>query len=470
MKRISLFVTLLAFIASTSCQKPEDPGSSTVADAPVLVSSSPADGATDISGSSIDLVLTFDRNVICPAASHGMITVDRGAAIEKVNAYMKDVTVTVSGLQRGETYTVTFPEGTITGYSDNPAAGISIRFSTRALAEQEIDRELVTENPIPQARRLYEYLLEIYGKGTLSGAMAHVAWNTDEAGWVGQCTGTYPAVAYFDYIHLASSPANWIDYGDISPVRDWWEDKGLVGASWHWNVPRTEDADDPLEYTCDPDIDFSAAEAVKEGTWENGFVNSSLEKLSGYLKLLQDAGIPVIWRPLHEAAGNTYTQWHSGAWFWWGADGAQAYKDLWIYVFNYLKDAGIRNLIWVWTTQTSSFEDIDMEYYPGDEYVDIIGRDVYDNTDAQNLAAQFTDITQVYTRKMAALSELGGVADMASQWDAGASWLFFMPWYDYDNDFTEGYAHGHADISWWKNSFASDAVISRDELPSCLFE
>ena len=59
---------------------------------------------------------------------------------------------------------------------------------------------------------------------------------------------------------------------------------------------------------------------------------------------------------------------------------------------------------------------------------------------------------------------------MSAQWNAGARWLFFMPWYDYDNDFTEGYAHGHADISWWKNSFASDAVISRDELPSGLFE
>lgn len=45
-----------------------------------------------------------------------------------------------------------------------------------------------------------------------------------------------------------------------------------------------------------------------------------------------------------------------------------------------------------------------------------------------------------------------------------------MPWYDYDNDFTEGYAHDYADINWWKDSFASDAVISRDELPSSLFE
>lgn len=40
--------------------------------------------------------------------------------------------------------------------------------------------------------------------------------------------------------------------------------------------------------------------------------------------------------------------------------------------FNYFKKEGINNLIWVWTTQTK-----DSEFYPGDEYVDMVGRDMY---------------------------------------------------------------------------------------------
>ena len=155
---------------------------------------------------------------------------------------------------------------------------------------------------------------------------------------------------------------------------------------------------------------------------------ADLEKISGYLKLLQDKGIPVLWRPLHEAAGNTYTQWHTGAWFWWGADGAQAYKDLWIYMFNWFRDAGIRNLIWVWTTQTSGPEDADFDFYPGDEYVDIIGKDIYNVSDASGIASQFTAVLQYSSHKMVTLSELGGIPDMGSCWDSGARWLYFMPW------------------------------------------
>ena len=482
MKRISTYLTLAAFVFMASCEKPEpDPEPVPVGGkGPVLVSSDPADGTADILGSSLDLVLTYDRNILCLTSMQGNITVDNGARVDAVEAAMAELTVSVSGLQSGKTYTVTIPEGTVTGYDNSPAGEVSISFSTKeevSFEDQEISESLVTPDPIPAAKKLYDYLRSIYGKQTLSGAMAHVAWNTGEAEWVGKFTGKYPAVAYFDYIHLAASPANWIDYGDITPALDWWNAGGLIGASWHWNVPRNSSETDSNNFTCDAeDNEFNVTEALKEGTWQNEFMHESLEKITGYLKLLQDEGIPVIWRPLHEAAGNTYTQWHSGAWFWWGADGAQAYKELWIYVFNYFKDAGLRNLIWVWTTQTSSFDDVDFEFYPGDGYVDIIGRDAYqdqtNSVDALNLASQFSAITQFSAHKMVTLSEFGGMPDMADQWNAGARWLYFMPWYDYDLG-EAGYNsenHSSADIGWWNASFASDVVISRDELPADLFE
>ena len=474
MKRISVLLSAIAFAVVFSCQKPEKNDGPAPAEKPLLVSSVPSDGAEDLQGNSLEMTLTFDRNVLCPTAQQDRISVGNGAVIDDVSAYMTEVTVNISGLEEGRTYTVVFPEGTVTGYDNNPAEEIRISFSMKELVtvgDQNISENLVTADPIPQAKAVYDYLRSVYGSRTLSGAMSHVAWNTDEADWVGEKTGEYPAIAFFDYIHLASSPANWIDYGDISPVRDWWNAGGLVGAGWHWNVPRTSSETDPNNYTCDvADNTFSVSDALQPGTWENEFMNSSLEKIASYLKLLQDEGIPVIWRPLHEAAGNTYTQWHSGAWFWWGAEGAQAYKELWIHMFEYFREAGLRNLIWVWTTQTSSAADADFEFYPGDEYVDIIGRDVYDNTDAEDLASQYSAIIQYSPSKMVALSELGGVADMSAQWNAGARWLFFMPWYDYDNDYTEGYDHDHADIAWWKASFGSDAVIDRASLPSSLFE
>ena len=68
--------------------------------------------------------------------------------------------------------------------------------------------------------------------------MANVAWNVEESEQVYQWTGKYPALNCFDYIHLQSSAeGSWIDYGDITPVSQWWNNGGLVAAMWHWNVP-----------------------------------------------------------------------------------------------------------------------------------------------------------------------------------------------------------------------------------------
>ena len=480
MKHISFAVTAVMSAAlAFSCQTPED-DPVTGAEPPHLLSCSPEDGAEDLVGTSLDLTLTFDCNVMCPTAERSRITVSGGAQIDGIEAYMQDVTVSISGLEQGSTYTVTLPEGTVIGYSDNLAEEISVTFSMKAIsgdAGQEISESLVTDDPMPAAAKLYDYLRSIYGKNTLSGAMAHVDWNTDEAQWIGIQTGKYPAIAFFDYIHLPDSPSNWIDYGNITPVKEWWNAGGLVGIGWHWNVPVASGSSTLTFNTETKDSDgntvvntFSAADAVVDGTWENGVLKSDLKEVADYLMLLQNEGIPVIWRPLHEAAGGIYTYDAGKAWFWWGADGAEAYKALWKYMFDYFESAGIRNLIWVWTTQTSSYSDADYAFYPGDEYVDIVGRDIYDNSDAGSIAGQFSAIAQMTTHKMVTLSELGNVADMASQWDAGAKWLFFMPWYDYDNDYTAGYAHQHADIAWWRTSFASESVIDRSELPSDLFE
>ena len=130
----------------------------------------------------------------------------------------------------------------------------------------------------------------------------------------------------FDYIHLQSSAeGSWIDYGDITPVSQWWNNGGLVAAMWHWNVPTSNGSGNLTTYKDQTSFDID--NAFTEGTWEYQTVNADLEKIAGYLKLLKDANIPVIWRPLHEAAGG---------WFWWGKN-ADSFKRLWIQMFDYFK-------------------------------------------------------------------------------------------------------------------------------------
>lgn len=332
-----------------------------------------------------------------------------------------------------------------------------------------------------EATKVMEYLKEIYGKKALSGTMANVNWNINEAEWVYMHTGKYPAIAFFDYISLEYSPASWIDYSKTEVVESWWNNNGLVGANWHWRVPCVEGSEERHYTPGDGSVDsktgkrtttvFSAANATIEGTWENKVLKEDLKKICGYLRLLCNKDIPVIWRPLHEAAGNIYNYTNGKAWFWWGNDGAEAFKKLWIYMYEYFSEEGLDNLIWVWTSQTK-----DADFYPGDEYVDLIGRDLYpteqESKDMEYYTKQFEILTSSNPGKMVALSECGGVAAISQQWKQGAKWLFFMPWYDYkrtrepSSENFDKPEHQYADKTWWTDAMSQPNVVTRDQIPS----
>lgn len=158
--------------------------------------------------------------------------------------------------------------------------------------------------------------------------MGEVAWGTQFCDYIDKMAGKYLAIVGFDYIHLKSCPSNWIDYGDITPVKKIWDAGSIPAMTWHWNVPTSEGGND-VSYNAKAD-QFKASNVLVDGTWENKVAVADVEKLAGYLMLLQDADIPILWRPFHEAAGDY--KW--GAWFWWGNSGVEVTKKLW----NWLRD------------------------------------------------------------------------------------------------------------------------------------
>ena len=324
---------------------------------------------------------------------------------------------------------------------------------------------LCTPNPSAEALKVYNYFRRIYGRKIISGAMAAVNWNTYEAQWVNYHTQHYPVLTCFDYIQLTVTD-DWAKntYSSYEIYEDWWNNGGLVAGMWHHIVPMTEATEtvsnsatyEPAKTT------FKAANALIEGTWENKIYTQDLAKVAEHLKGFRDRHIPVIWRPYHEAAGK---------WFWWGAEGSEVEKALWKYMWNYfVNDCGLNNLIWVWTTQGS-----DMNWYPGDEYVDIVGRDIYNKSEASSAYNYFAYDISVFPNKMLALSECGSVATIGVQWAADAKWLFFMPWYD--NKITgngpnsikfkdANQVHTHATLDWWNAAWSQPYVLDRATMPS----
>lgn len=330
--------------------------------------------------------------------------------------------------------------------------------------EGESSHSLCNPNPSKQAIKVFNYLYEIQGHKTLSATMANVNWNINEAEWVYKHTGKYPAINGFDYMHLYTSPCNWIDYTNTTVVENWWKQRGLVSAAWHWNVPKTQG--NTTEYAFyapgkgqgQAETDFDAGKAIQEGSDEYKILMADLNQIAHCLQLLQKKKIPVLWRPLHEAAGG---------WFWWGAKGPKVYKALWTLMFKTFQEKGLNNLIWIWTSEGD-----DSDWYPGDEYVDIIGRDIYNQKEVSNLEFEYHRLTKNYPGKIVILSECGGVPKISEQWNAGAKWTCFMPWYDYERtnntsetDFSMP-EHNYADKEWWEDAWKQDFVVSRDELPS----
>ena len=331
----------------------------------------------------------------------------------------------------------------------------------------------ISNDASEEAKKVYNVLKDLYGKKIVSGVVANVDWNTKEAENVYGWTGKYPAMNVYDYINLHASKdvnsAGWVDYSDITTAKNWWKEGGIVGAMWHWQVK----ANNGTDYTCTPgtaagETSFDASKVYVEGTSENTLAKQQLDQLCGYLKKMQDAGIPVVWRPLHEASGNVEQYSGGKAWFWWGAKGADVYKQLWQWMYNYMvKTKGLNNLIWVWTSQTK-----DNNWYPGDAYVDIIGRDNYGAT-AATLATEYETQKAAYPNKMITLSECGNsesteMAKLSSIWDAGSRWSWFMTWYDGDYNKGASTTHKHAGETWWKDAVSKDYVVTRDQMKELL--
>jgi len=448
----SLFFILVWFGLLASCaQKNNEPV--VVNEQPVLVSTLPANNAR-VNPDTETVQFFFDRTVVI--VDKNKITLNNSPAPD-VSASSNTITVGVGRLNENASYTVNLAVSSIKAF---PGAmnqqAFTLSFTTEEREEIPIINTLVVQNPTPEALKVYKFLRDNYGSKIISGATANVSWNTNEADWVFRHTNIYPAMNCFDYIHLYASPANWIDYEQTEVVEDWWNNNGLVSILWHWNVPTAQGSTSYAFYT--NGTNFDASRAVQTGTYEHGIVVADINKVADYLLLLKQKNIPVIWRPLHEAAGR---------WFWWGAKGPAACKALWQLMFNIFEEKGLNNLIWVWTSESN-----DEDWFPGHNYVDIIGRDLYNRPAAAAMYNEYTTSRNVYPNYIISLSECGNVAGITEQWNAGCRWSWFAPWYDYNRTNNPNSAafnsteHIYANINYWQNAFANPNVITRDQMPS----
>lgn len=290
-----------------------------------------------------------------------------------------------------------------------------------------VSPQLVDAQANARTRYLMNYLTSIYGEKTLSGQQHESSKNLPFPGpdYLAKSGGIAPAIRGSDFIEYSpsrrqfgSNPRN-----ETEQSIAWAQQTGgIVTMTWHWNAPANLVNQPGQEwwrgfYTSATTFNLPAALANPTGN-DYQLILRDIDAIAVELQKFEDAGVPVIWRPLHEA---------QGGWFWWGAHGPENFKQLWNLTYDRLTEHhGLHNLIWEFTS--SAAEGNFRDWYPGDGVVDMIGLDIY--TDASSsMSGPWCDLLEEYDgRKMIALSETGTLPDptVMEQW--GINWSYFSPW------------------------------------------
>ncbi len=264
-----------------------------------------------------------------------------------------------------------------------------------------------------RTKALYKNLQRMAQKGFMFGHQDDLAYGTAwkyEKGRsdIKDITGDYPLVYGWDLGHLEiDSPVNLdsVPFALMQQlIKTGYQRGGVITISWHLNNPLTgKSAWDAAPGT---------VTAILPGGTHHQVYTAWLDKVASFMQGLKGKRgeyIPVIFRPFHELNGN---------WFWWGGSHCtpDEFTALWRFTVSYLKDIKqLHHLLYAYNTDRFSSQDAYLAKYPGNDYVDIIGFDIYqrNSPNEQFMADADTMLTHLEGmaakhQKLPALTEFGG--------------------------------------------------------------
>ena len=306
-------------------------------------------------------------------------------------------------------------------------------FSQNTLRTSLLDKnvsKIVDKKATKETVSLYRNLKKLLNKGIMFGHQDDLAYGV---GWkyehgrsdIKDVTGDYPAVYGWELGHLEiDNPVNLdsVPFDKMKGfIREAYNRGGVVTISWHLRNPLTgKTAWDPAPGT---------VASILPGGEKNELYKTWLDKLALFmldLKGKKGEYIPVIFRPFHE---------QNGSWFWWGKNHCTAdeLKQLWHFTVTYLRDVrNVHHLLYAFNTDRFSSKEEYLERYPGDEWTDVIGFDIYQRGRGEKANNQFImDIDKMLStleslaqakNKIPALTEFGFGTLPDSTWWTNVFW------------------------------------------------
>ncbi|WP_051205263.1 glycoside hydrolase family 26 protein [Salinimicrobium xinjiangense] len=287
---------------------------------------------------------------------------------------------------------------------------------------------------------LYHNIQKISKKGIAFGHQDATAYGI---GWkhedepkllrsdIKQITGDFPAVHGYDIGHIELGRPHNLDTVSFDLMRDHiqqlYEKGAIITMSWHLDNPVTNGS----SWDKTP-----AVPAILEGGEQREKYVLWVQRLADFFNSLKDKSgnvIPVVFRPYHEM---------NGSWFWWGGDNLtpEDYKQLWKETQQLLKQNNVHSLLYAYSPNTISSEEEFDKYYPGDEFVDILGVDIYNHSGNEAFTRDVKSNLEIVRKKARlagkpfALTETGNnnFGEDPNWWtttlypgikDSGAAWL-----------------------------------------------
>ena len=223
------------------------------------------------------------------------------------------------------------------------------------------------------------------------------------------------------------SKAHGAESKTVEYAYDWYKNAGgIVQLCWHWTTPEdyaVNAGDQPWYSSFYKEGSKLDLDKIMNGEDDAAYqlLMDDIDNMANELARLRDAGVPVLWRPLHEAAGG---------WFWWGKGGADCFIRLWRMMYErFTQKFNLNNLIWV----LGYAGDVKDGWYVGDDYCDIVGSDTYDGTVNRH---GYDRLTLIAPNKPKCFHECGILPQIGEFKQSGCMWMWFMIWHTrwlYDN-------------------------------------
>lgn len=291
-----------------------------------------------------------------------------------------------------------------------------------------LQAQLVNPNATPAAIELKQLLDSVYGQKIISGQCddSYLQYIQEVTG------GKSPAIMGYDFNGICPSQGG---NNDANKAINWVNNMGGIAQfQWHWISPNADG-----DWTTH---NFNLGDALADtaGLSYHNLIRD-IDLVSAEMKIMQDSGIAVLWRPLHEAEGQ---------WFWWGYSGGDACKQLYRLMYDRMVNHHqLNNLIWIW----NSYGTDKQNWYPGNDVVDIIAWDYPTYSGSNSSWNQYQNLFGT-NGKPFGIGEDGKLTDpeiLATQ-----PWLYFLTW---------AYMIKDKNTADWVNQVYNDSrVLTLDDL------